>query len=192
MKKYLSILLTCLIVMQYCMVLVIPAGAANTIKITSPKTDYISKSSFKYVKWEDVDDAVEYKITIINANTGALLSDERNLSVGSKTKYDISDILDSDSAYRMFKIWIGAYDDDGNCIAQGIAYTTEAEAPDITSIGESNITSDGATLKMSIDRNYGSAIVDAGFYIGTSSRLGSATKYSFHDYGPSSVANSGR
>lgn len=191
MKKYLSMLLTCLIVMQCCMVLVIPTGATNnSIEITSPTTDYISKSSFKYVRWEDVDDAVEYKITIINFNTGDLLT-ERNLSVGSKTKYNISDILKSDTAYRFFKIWIGAYDVDGNCIAQGIAYATEAEAPDITCIGESNVTSDGVTLKMTIDRNYGCAIIDAGFYIGTSSKFSSATQYSFHDYGPSNVANSG-
>lgn len=167
------------------------AAATNPITITSPSTEFISKTNFTYVRWDAIDNAVEYKITVINAMTSELLTSERNLSVGSQTKYDLSDICSSDSAYRMFKIWIGAYDADGYCIAQGIIYATEAEAPDITNLGDSDITSNGVTLKMSIDGNYGCAISDAGFYIGTSNKISRATKYSFHDYGPSSVINYG-
>lgn len=192
MKKFLSMVFPYLIVLQFCMVLVIPTAAAtNLITITSPSTEFISKTNFTYVRWDAIDNAVEYKITVINAMTSELLTSERNLSVGSQTKYDLSDICSNDSAYRMFKIWIGAYDADGYCIAQGIIYATEAEAPDITNLGDSDITSNGVTLKMSIDGNYGCAISDAGFYIGTSNKISRATKYSFHDYGPSSVINYG-
>jgi len=43
-----------------------------------------------------------------------------------------------------------------------------------------------------VKKNYGSAIADAGFYIGTSSSKSKATKYSFDDYGPSSIVNNGK
>ena len=69
-----------------------------------------------------------------------------------------------------------------NFTLSDIAWTTLAEAPDITNDGDSNITSDGVTLKMTVKKNYGSAIEDAGFYIGTSSDIDDADKFSFKKY----------
>ncbi len=172
-------------------------NAKDSLTITAPVDGtFISKKDFDYLRWTAVDGAVGYRVTIVDGLTGELYSKERNLWVGNKTKYAIGGLLEDLPEYPLLKIWVGAmstasdeYDINADVISWAAIYVGVAEAPQITNDGSSHITATGATLKMTVERNYGSAIADAGFYIGTSSNKNTATKYSFHDHGPSSVQN---
>ena len=187
MKRHMSLLMAFILLFQVCAVLIIPVGAASSLSISSP-TDggAISKSNFTYVKWNSVSGAVGYRITVVNGNTGELYTSERNLWVGNKTKYSISSILEGlpENAYPALKIWVGAMsssDDysESDVISYDIIWTTVAEAPLIENGDASNIGSDCVTLDMEIIRNYGISVTEAGFYIGTSSKVNNADTYSF-------------
>lgn len=90
----------------------------------------------------------------------------------------------------MLKVWVGAMATStvgGAVLSEDIAYFTLADRPAVTLGAANNITSSGATLHMSLDKNNGSAITDTGFYFGTSSTVSKMAKYSFADYGIYSV-----
>ena len=174
------------------------ADAATTLTISQPDNwEYISKSNAQNLKWNKISGAAGYTVTVKNDSTGEYYTQNEWTT---KNYYSLSDLFAdtlSSSEYPRIKIWVGAMQSTDiskglvSLDAQDSIIAVVSEYPSISISSASSVTSNGATLKMSVTKNYGSSIKDAGFYIGTSSSKGSASKYSIDDYGPSSVVNSG-
>ncbi|MBQ4042598.1 MAG: InlB B-repeat-containing protein [Clostridia bacterium] len=196
-KRILSMLLALTMMVGMVPVYAITANAATVLTITQPSNwQFISKSNPPDLKWNTITGAAGYRVTVKNDATGVYYTQNEWTR---RTSYSLENLFDEElgsNEYPRLKIWVGAMasknDDPGlTSISNTSIIAVVSEAPDITNDGSSNITSDGAALKMTVKRNYSSKIADAGFYIGTSSSRSKAEKYSFDDYGPSSVVDSG-
>jgi len=180
-------------VVLFSFMMAVSSYAASTLSITQPKNgDYISKSSPPSLKWTSVSGAAGYRITVKNDATGEYY--KQNYWT-TKKSYSLSNITDdlSSNEFPRLKIWVGAMaaksDDPAlGCLADQIIFVTVADVPTLGTQSSSNITTNGATLKMTISNQCGSDITDSGFYIGTSSTKSRMTKYSFQDYGSYSAS----
>lgn len=187
----------CLAAVMLFSVMPISAAATPSLTITSPvdwsKVDRNSTT----LKWTKVDGAANYKLTIVNnSDSGALLT-TRNMSVGNTTSYNITSYLQKIPVAEIpsaVKIWVGAYNSSDALICSDIVGEPSGNyegiivsaKPSITSGSASSITSNSAKLSVTVNKNYGSAIEDAGFYVGTSSNVSAAKQYS-----ASSIVNNG-
>ncbi|MBR6603170.1 MAG: hypothetical protein IKK94_04055, partial [Clostridia bacterium] len=110
--------------------------------------------------------------------------------------FDLSDYEDDIPVNTLLKIFVGAMASKNDDVAQTnlaskIIWITVSEVPEVTVYAASNMTENGATLSMNISKDFGSAIIDSGFYIGTSSSISKMTQYSFDDYGSYSATSKG-
>lgn len=183
-KKLISMLLALIMVAS-----IIPAtAAANSGIVFDGLVDYkfIDQSSFKYVKWGAVTGANYYRITVVyNNDTNTVLTPSRNYPVYD-TQYNISSIIKSVDIPSTLKIYVDAVNGAGNVISGKAVLLTVIETPVITCGSAGSVTTSSAKLSVTINKNYGSAIKAAGFYVGTSSNVSAAKQYSI-----SSVSNSG-
>lgn len=127
MKRIQRIACTLLAVVMCLTMLPVSAGAASTLTITSPSDGgYIPKSNPGCVKWTEVTGAGDYRINIINSETGARLTPTQNLSLRTSTSYSLSSIASEISGYPKIKIWVGAYASlsSTTLIAQDFVYAT--------------------------------------------------------------------
>ena len=172
-------------------------SAASTLTISSPSNDeHVSKSDPPKLKWNKVSGASGYRVTVVNVDTGKDLV--RNYWTTNKS-YSLASLFDDTigtNEYPLLKIWVGAMasknDDPGlTSLSSDIIYIKACEAPEITVASASIITAYGANFYVTVNKNYGSAISDAGFYIGTSSDIDDAKLYSAKRYSESGVLNNG-
>ncbi|MBO5702313.1 MAG: InlB B-repeat-containing protein [Clostridia bacterium] len=173
------------------------ATAASTLTITSPSNDdHVSKSDPPKLKWSKVTGAAGYRVTVVNVDSGKDLV--RNTWTTS-TSYSLESLFDDTigtSEYPLLKIWVGAMasknDDPGlTSLSSDIIYIKACEAPDINVPAASVITANGANFYVTVEKNYGSAIVDAGVYIGTSTNIDNAKRYSAKRYSEDGILSKG-
>ena len=181
-KKFLCFVLAAIMVAG---LFPVTANAAAALVISSPDNwEHVSKSDPPNLKWNKISGAPGYLVTVKNDATGEYYTEREKTT---KNSYSLENLFDDElgsSEYPRLKIWVGALNSDGtDSNSQDIIYVIVSEYPDVTFNSCSSVTSDGATLKMTINKDYGSPIEDCGFYIGTSSSVSSMKKYSFADYG---------
>lgn len=170
--------------------LMFPAQAASTLTISSPSNDSVWSWDDlpTKIKWGKVTGAAGYYVTIKNDNTGEYIIQNKYTT---STSFSISDMLPDKIA--LYKIWVGAVKSSSvppaSASPYDIIYITVSHEPDVTIKGHSEVTASSVKLQMSVNKDYGSAITDSGFYIGTRSSVSSMTKYSFYDYGSYSATS---
>ena len=189
MRRIFSLIMICLL-LQLSSYMSIPAAAATTLSITEPDNwEHISKSNPDSLKWSKVTGAAGYTVTVKNDATGEYYTQNEWTT---KTSYSLKNLFNdalTASEYPRLKIWVGAMK--STDISQGLValdaqdsiIAVVSEKPDVSLDSVTNITTGGATLTMTLSKDYGSAIIDSGFYVGTSSETTAMTKYSFSSYG---------
>ena len=196
-QKIISLILVLSMLLTIASSLGINSVAASTLTITSPSNDdHVSKSDPPKLKWSKVTGAAGYRVTVVNVDSGKDLA--RNHWTTS-TSYSLSSLFDDNigtNEYPLLKIWVRAMaskDDNPELtfLSSDIIYIKACEAPQIDVPLASIITPYGANFYVNVEKNFGSAILDAGVYIGTSLSIGSAKKYSAKRYSESGVLNSG-
>lgn len=185
-KKLISMMLALLVVIS-----MIPAVAAANSKVIFDglvNYSFVEQSSFKYVEWGAVTGADYYRITVVyNNDTNTVLTPSRNYPVYD-TRYNISSIIKSVDIPSTLKIYVDAIDSSGNVVynSGNSVLVTVIETPVITCGSAGSVTTNSAKLSVTINKNYGSPIKSAGFYVGTSTNVSAAKAYSV-----SSVSSSG-
>lgn len=178
-----------------CFSMVLPASAATTMNITSHDDgEIISWDDTFKLRWNKVTGASGYRVTI-GITDGQTETVKEYLVSGkytTSTYFTATSYLPEENC--RLKVWVGAMENSTqapvDAFTAEIIYLNLSHAPAITNGASSSITGNGATLKMSVDRDYGYAIEDCGFYVGTSSTVSKMTKYSFWDYSTSYGATS--
>ena len=188
MKRCNKVLLLIVVMMISCAA-IIYASAEGSLSISSPDNyDLFSWNHKITIKWNSVSGAAGYHISVRkDGATDPCLY--RQWVTG--TSYDISDSIPADPG--KYKVWVGAVETQGADSPVDWQDSIEiyiACEPAVTNGDASAINDSGATLQMSVDKDYGYAIEDCGFYIGTSSTMSQMTKYSFKNYSTSQGATS--
>ncbi len=174
-----------------CACIVFSASAATTMSITSHDNDDIISwdDSFK-IRWNKVTGAVGYRVTIGIEKNGVVTEYLVNGKYTTSTYFTATSYLPETNC--RLKIWVGAMESSTqeavNAFTSEIIRVNLSHAPGVTISGSSSITANSAVLEMSVDRDYGYAIEDCGFYIGTSSSVSKMEQYSFWDYSTSNGA----
>ncbi len=184
-------LIMCIIMCTLAFAVVVDAA---DLTITQPQSNtFVSQSNLPTIKWNAVSGAAGYRVSVLNNNTQQkIVSNEWTTS----RSFDLSDYEDDIPVNTLLKIFVGAMASENDDVAQTnlaskIIWITVSEVPEVTVYAASGITENGATLSMNISKDFGSAIIDSGFYIGTSSSISKMTKYSFDDYGSYSATSKG-
>ena len=168
------------------------ASAASTLSISSPGNDTVWswESPPSKIKWKAVDGAAGYYVTIKNHNEGTYLVQN---AYTTNLYYPCSKLFPAKRA--LYKIWVGAVrsasESGAAAFTSDVTWIGMSHEPDVTLDGYSNVTQDSITLTMSINADYGSSLLDSGFYVGTSSSVSRMTQYSFQDYGSYSATTKG-
>ena len=190
MKKIISFFLAVLMIGSLMPVM---AFAASSLTISNPDNwEHISKSSPPTLKWNKISSAPGYLVTVKNDATGEYYAEREKVT---KNSYSLKNLFKDElgsSEYPRLKIWVGALNPDGtDSGSQDIIYVVVSEYPDVSFDSYSSVTSNSATLTMTVEKDYGSPIEDCGFYIGKSDKTSEMTKYSFADYGSYSATTKG-
>ena len=152
------------------------SAASSTISISRPSAWSLwSYDDSVTARWNAVTGASGYYIAMRFTTDDDLVL-ERTYT--TNTSYKISSyFLEKAGIYH---IWVGAVASKGDTtyLSQDQHDFYVAHEPDITNGSASSITSTSVTLSMDINLNYGYAIDHWGFYVGTSSSVGSMDQYS--------------
>lgn len=164
------------------------ASAASTLTISYPEDGEIySWDNSMKIRWNTVSGASGYYVTILDTESGKYLI--RNEYTRNKYFTATSYLPETPTT---LKIWVGAVTSSSQTGAEAftdqIIFIGLSHEPGVTNGASDNITKTGARLKMSVDYDYGQAITDCGFYIGTSSDEDLMDKYSFKRYSTSQGA----
>lgn len=183
MKRFYSLIITLTIVLCS---LLLTVSAAEGLTVLQPKNDtVVAKSDLPTLKWSRVDGAAGYRVTVLNTYSGEYII--RNKWTTSLSQ-SLSVYSDEISGYPLLKIWVGAMasksDDPAlTSISDEIIWIKLSDAPALSVYGADRIDEESARLKMSVDLDRESAIIDSGFYFGRDSDIERMKKYSFSRYG---------
>jgi|GEM_PF-747281 len=170
---------TVLTALLSCFIFAFTAQAAgSTLYISSPVDGRLYSYDGLKVRWNSVSGAAGYYVSIRHVRSDTVVLQNKWTTGNS---LDVSSYVED--TLGEYKFWVGAVasssDSATSCFTQDYVNAYVAHEPDVTNGSASSITQNSATLSMSIDRDYGYDIEDWGFYVGTSSSVGSMEWYSY-------------
>ena len=182
------------LMIQVVCVFIVPVGAASgTLTITQPDDgEWVSRDSTPKLRWDAVDGAAGYRVSIKRISTGELLVENEWTT---RTYYTLAGVLDAPQA--SYKIWVGAMSSKSDPATAAypwatITIYTESDPPEIADETWEDTTYDSVTLSMRITKDNGNAIKDSGFYLVESGYPeDESVKYSFKKYGSYSATAKG-